>query len=140
MLRRIPACISPDLMHAIMSMGHGDEIVFADGDFPAATYSRRLIRADGHRVVTLLEAMLPFFPVDTFVEKPILTMDASDWSEEEPPSYHDFRNVIKRHDGRFKDFGYLKRFDFYDRARHAFAVVATSEPEGNLLLTKGCIT
>ena len=47
MLRNIPACISPDLMHALMSMGHGDEIVLADADFPAATYSKRLIRADG---------------------------------------------------------------------------------------------
>ena len=60
MLRNIPACISPDLMHALMSMGHGDEIVLADGDFPAATYSKRLIHADGLDVATLLEAILPF--------------------------------------------------------------------------------
>ncbi len=53
MLRNIPACISPDLMHALMSMGHGDEIVLADADFPAATNSKRLIRADGLDVGTL---------------------------------------------------------------------------------------
>ncbi|MBW8003635.1 MAG: hypothetical protein FVQ80_16755 [Planctomycetes bacterium] len=59
-------------------MGHGDEIVLVDADFPAATYSKRLIRADGLDICTLLEAILPFFPLDSFVEKPVLTMDCSE--------------------------------------------------------------
>ncbi len=136
MLRNIPACISPELMHALMTMGHGDEIVLADADFPAATHSRRLIRADGLDVCTLLEAILPFFPLDSFVEKPALTMDCSEWGDE-PESYQRFREVIRRYDNHFTDFELLKRFDLYERAGNAFAVVVTSEADGNIVLKKG---
>jgi len=136
MLRNIPACISPDLMHALMSMGHGDEIVLADADFPAATHSRRLIRADGLDVCTLLDAILPFFPLDTFVEKPVITMDCSEWGDE-PESYERFRKVIKRHDKNFTDFELLKRFELYERVKNAYAVVVTSEADGNVILKKG---
>ena len=136
MLRNIPACISPDLLHALMSMGHGDEIVIADADFPAATNSRRLIRADGIDVATLLEAILPLFPLDPFVERPVITMDCSEWGDE-PESYNRFRKIIKKHDDNFSDFELEKRFDLYERAAKAFAVVVTSEADGNLILKKG---
>ncbi len=136
MLRNIPACISPDLMHVLMSMGHGDEIVLADADFPAATYSKRLIRADGLDVCTLLDAVLPFFPLDVFVERPVITMDCSEWGDE-PESYERFREVIKKHDKKFTDFELLKRFDLYERAANAYAVVVTSEADGNVILKKG---
>ena len=136
MLKNIPVCISPDLMHALMSMGHGDEIVLADADFPAATYAKRLIRVDGLDVGTLLEAILPFFPLDTFVEKPVITMDCSEWGDE-PKSYERFRKIIKKYHEKFSDFELIKRFDFYKRTQNAFAIVATSEPDGNLILKKG---
>jgi len=136
MLRNIPACISPDLMHTIMSMGHGDEIVLADADFPAATNSRKLIRADGVDVATLLEAILPFFPLDPFVERPVITMDCSEWGDE-PESYNRFRKIIKKHCDDFRDFELEKRFDLYDRAAGAYAVVVTSEADGNVILKKG---
>ena len=136
MLRNIPACISPDLMHALMSMGHGDEIVLADADFPAATYSKRLIRADGLDVTTLLEAILPLFPLDQFVERPVITMDCSEWGDE-PESYERFRDIIKKYHTDFKDFELEKRFDLYKRASDAYAVVVTSEADGNLILKKG---
>jgi L-fucose mutarotase len=136
MLRTIPACISPDLMHALMSMGHGDEIVLADADFPATTYSKRLIRADGLDVAVLLEAILPFFPLDQFVERPVITMDCSEWGDE-PESYERFRAIIKKHQADFKDFELEKRFDLYKRATDAYAVVVTSEADGNVILKKG---
>jgi len=117
-------------------MGHGDEIVLADADFPAATHNRRLIRADGLDVCALLEAILPFFPLDSFVEKPVLTMDCSEWGDE-PESYQRFREVIRRYDSHFTDFELLKRFDLYERANNAFAVVVTSEADGNIVLKKG---
>jgi L-fucose mutarotase len=135
MLRNIPACISPDLMHALMSMGHGDEVVLADADFPAATYSKRLIHADGLDVATLLEAILPFFPLDCFVEKPVISMDCSEWGAE-PESYARFRK-IKKHFDKFTDFELMKRFDLYERADKAYVTVVTSEPDGNVILKKG---
>jgi L-fucose mutarotase len=136
MLRNIPACISPDLMHALMTMGHGDEIVLADADFPAATHAKRLIRADGVDVATLLSAILPFFPLDSFVDSPVLTMDCSEWGDE-PESYERFRKIIRDADGSFTDFELLKRFDLYKRAADAYAVVVTSEADGNVILKKG---
>jgi L-fucose mutarotase len=135
-LRKIPPCISPDLMHALMSMGHGDEIVLADADFPGVSHARRIIRADGVDVVTLLDAILPFFPLDRFVQKPVLTMDCSEWGDE-PQSYGKFRDAIRHADGEFVDFEYLPRFEFYSRAEKAYAVVMTSEPDGNVILKKG---
>jgi len=136
MLRNIPGCISPDLMHVLMSMGHGDELVLADADFPGVSYSKRLLREDGTDVTELLEAILPFFPLDTFVTHPVVTMDCTEWGEN-PESYDRFRKIIQVHDKNFGDFGYEKRFDFYERASRAFAVVITREADGNLILKKG---
>jgi L-fucose mutarotase len=136
MLRNIPGIISPDLMRAMMMMGHGDEIVFADADFPVPAAARTVIRMDGVRTGPLLEAVLPFFPLDHFVEKPVITMDCSEWGPE-PESYRRYREVLGKHDPKFKDFELLKRFDLYRRAVGAFAVVVTGEPDGNLILKKG---
>jgi len=136
MLKNIPPCISPDLMHALMSMGHGDEIALADADFPAVTNSRKLIRADGLDVATLLQAILPFFPLAPFVDKPVITMDCSEWGDE-PESYNRFRKIIQKYNDGFSDFEFEKRFDLYRRAADAFAVVVTSEADGNMILKKG---
>ena len=136
MLKNIPAIISPDLIHALMSMGHGEEIVFADADFPASSYSKKIIRMDGVRIEALLEAVLPFFPLDSFVKHPAITMDCSEWGPE-PESYERYRQLIRKNDDSFTDFEFLKRFDFYDRAAQASVVVVTSEPDGNVILKKG---
>lgn len=136
MLRNIPACISPEMMYTLMSMGHGDEMVLADADFPAETNSDNVIRADGLDVATLLEAILPFFPLDPFVDPPAITMDCSEWGDE-PESYERFRKIIKKHYDKFTDFELEKRFDLYERARKAFAVIVTSEADGNVILKKG---
>ncbi|NQT26251.1 fucose isomerase [candidate division KSB1 bacterium] len=138
MLRNIPVCISPELIYTLMCMGHGDEIVIADADFPAYTYSKEVIRADGLDVATLLEAILPFFPLDAFVDKPVITMDCSEWGNE-PESYERFRKIIKKHHNKFSDFELEKRFDLYERASKAFAVVVTSEADGNVILKKGSV-
>jgi L-fucose mutarotase len=140
MLKNIPACISPDLMHALMSMGHGDEIVLADADFPGAALAQRLIRADGVALDVLLKAILPFFPLDPFVKQPVATMDYRPWSAVEPSSYARFRKIFDEQQTQVKDFEQVERFAFYERARRAFAVVMTAEPDGNLILKKGVCT
>ncbi len=124
------------MVHAFMSMGHGDEIVIADADFPAATHCQRLIRADGLDVSTLLEAILPLYPLDTFVDSPVATMDCSPWGDE-PESYARFRKIIGKHHSQFKDFELVERFELYERAKQAYAVIVTSEADGNVILKKG---
>ena len=139
MLKNIPSIISPDLMYVMMRMGHGDELVLADGDFPADTFSKRVVRADGLRIADLLKAILPFFPLDTFVDKPVAIMAPGGKDAEEPASWKEFREIISKYNRHFVDFEYIKRYDFYKRAKDSFAVVATSEPDGNIILKKGVV-
>ncbi|MEG1655876.1 MAG: RbsD/FucU domain-containing protein [Christensenellaceae bacterium] len=141
MLRNIPEIISPDLMKAIMEMGHGDEICFTDVNFPAQSMGQRVIRADGHDIAELMEAILEFMPLDSFVAAPCILMDAPKGAA--PKVWDVYEDVIKRKDfaNAFTKFEFCERFAFYERAKKCFAVVATSEHEGysNIILKKGVI-
>lgn len=140
MLKGIPPIISPDLMKTLMEMGHGDEIVFADGNFPAAANAKRLIRCDGHNIKELLAAVMPFFPLDAWVERSAAVM-ASDAGADRPAVWNVYQEIIKQHEQGFPGFEYVERFAFYERARQAFAIVATSETaaRANVILKKGVV-
>ena len=75
MLKHIPAILTPELLKVLMEMGHGDEIVIADGNFPGAAIAQRLIRLDGHGVPEILDAVMQFFPLDSYTEKPVGLME-----------------------------------------------------------------
>ena len=141
MLKGIPKIISPDLMKILMEMGHTDEIVIADGNFPAATCAKRLIRCDGHDVPDLLDAILKFFPLDTYVEYPVSLMAVVPGDPYKPTIWEKYREIIKKNDSNFKDFEMIEKFEFYERTKKAFAVVATSEAAlyANIILKKGVI-
>ncbi len=143
MLKGIPEIISPELMKTIMEMGHGDEICFGDVNFPAQSMGKdnRVIRADGHTVTDLLDAVLQFFPLDVFVKQPVAVMDPGD--SPRPEVWDEFESIIKNRDfsNAYKDFEQVERFAFYERAKKCFAVVATSESAGYscVILKKGVI-
>lgn len=139
MLKNIPAILSPELLYNMMRMGHGDELVLADGDFPVETYSQRVVYAYGHEISDMLGAILQFFPLDPFLEKPVYIMAMVDEDAEEPLNWKKYREIISKYEKRFTDFEYVERFDFYKRAKSSFLVVATSEPDGNLILKKGVV-
>ena len=140
MLKGIPSILSPDLLKTLMEMGHGDEIVLADGNFPSASVARRLLRSDGNRVPELLEAVLGLLPLDTFVERAVAVMAVVPGDSSRPAIWQKYREIIQRHE-EFSDFDYVERFAFYDRARQAYAVVATSEGAAyaNIILKKGLV-
>ena len=142
MLKHIPPCISPELMAVLMRMGHGDEIVLADGNFPAESHTQRSVRADGHGVPELLDAILKFFPMDTFVDHPASVMQPVDPTTPEPPIWSEYRQLLAKHEGREIDLRPVERFRFYDLARSAYAIVATGETAiyANLILKKGVVT
>ncbi len=142
MLKGIPSVISPDLMSVLMRMGHGDDLVLADGNFPAESHARHIVRADGHGVTALLRAILPFFPLDTFVEHAALVMQPVDLQTPEPPLWSDFRSLLTQSEGRPISVQPIERFRFYDLAKSAFAIVATGESAAyaNLILRKGVVT
>ena len=141
MLKHVPPVISPELMHTMMEMGHGDELVIADGNFPAETCAQRLVRADGHGVPVLLEAILKFFPLDVYVEKPVALMQIVPGDPVKPTIWEEYRKILKASGEPFTDFENVERFAFYERAKDAFAVVATSEAAlyANIILKKGVV-
>lgn len=141
MLKGIPNIISPELLKILMEMGHGDEIVIADGNFPSANCAKRLIRADGHNVPELLEAILTLFPLDTYSEDPLHLMSIVPGDTIAPTIWSEYEKIVKFHFSQFKKFNNLERFDFYDRAKTSYAVIATSEKSlyANIILTKGVL-
>ena len=141
MLIGIPSVFSPDLLKVLMEMGHGDEIVLADGNFPAASIARKLVRSDGNNIPNLLDPMLQFFPIDNLVDRPVALMAVGPGESYTPTIWEEYRQIIKRHVENFSEFELVERAAFYERARQAFAVVATSEMAlfANVILRKGVV-
>ena len=140
MLRGISPLISPDLLHALAQMGHGDEIVFSDALFPAHSVGRRVIRLDGVDLPSLIEAIMPLFPIDTYVADSVVMMAAPPDDTEDPDLPDKYRRAIEKHNPDAPKTTFLEdRQDFYARAREAFCVVVTGSvvKYGNLLLKKG---
>jgi len=124
-----------------MEMGHGNEIVIADGNFPAASIAQKLIRLDGHNVPDVLKAILEFFPLDTYVEKPVGLMAVVPGDNIKPVIWKEYKKIIKESKEPFTDFEFIDRFEFYERAKNAYAVIATSESAlyANIILKKGVV-
>jgi L-fucose mutarotase len=139
MLKGISPLLSPDLLHVLASMGHGDELVLADANFPAATHARRLVRLPGASAPEVLQAVLGVLPLDDFVPQAALTMQVVGDAAARPPVVGEFDAVLQIH-GCPASAG-LERFAFYERAAAAFAIVATGETRvyGNILLKKGVV-
>lgn len=141
MLKGIAPCIGPDLLKTLAEMGHGDEMVLADAHFPGHSTGRRVLRADGLSVTTLLEGILPLFDLDTYAD-PLVMMGAVPGDKLDPAVEQQYLEVIRRHAPSAKAPVRIDRFAFYARARDAFAVVMTGETRqyGNLILMKGITT
>ena len=140
MLKNIPAILSPELLKVLMEMGHADEIVIADGNFPAASIAQRLVRLDGHDVPTILRAVVQLFPLDRYVEKPAAVMQVVPGDTTKPVIWDEYRSIL-RADSAFTEFEQVERFAFYERAKKAYAVIATGESAlyANIILKKGVI-
>ena len=141
MLRNINPLLSPELLHALRAMGHGDEIVLADANFPAEGLGPACIRADGSDASDLLRAILSVLPLDSFVDDPALSMAVVGDAEAIPEAVRDFQTIIHEEADCPRQIQSLERFAFYERAATAFAVVQTGERRlyGNLILKKGVI-
>ena len=144
MLKGISPVISPELLKILMEMGHGDELVIGDGNFPAETMGKGgiVIRADGHGVCEILDAILTLFPLDTYVAHPVKLMAVMAGDSVETPIWDEYKSIVKRHDERGEGaFENVERFAFYEEAKKAYCVIATSESAlyANMILQKGVI-
>jgi L-fucose mutarotase len=141
MLKGIPNIISPDLMKILMEMGHGDEIVIADGNFPAESLGKRVIRSDGHDGVEILKAILKFFPLDKYVDSPVILMEPKD-KDMKIPIWNDYRDIINKYSENKTNIKQISRNEFYKRSEKAYAIIASSELQlyANIILKKGVIS
>ena len=138
MLKGIPKILPPDLVKIMMEMDHGDKIVIADGNFPCHSVGQRVVHLDGHNVPEIMEAMLKLFPLDTY-SKPVALMSIVPGDNVETPIWETYRQLIKPHTN--DDVTFIERFAFYEEAKKAYAVIATSEKAlyANVMLTKGVV-
>ena len=144
MLKGIPSILSPELLKVLCEMGHSDRIVIADGNFPAESMGKNsiVIRCDGHGVPELLDAILQVFPLDTYVEKPVSLMAVVPGDTVETPIWDEYKRIISKYDDRGADIvANIERFDFYEKAKEAYAIIATGEGAlyANVILQKGVI-
>jgi hypothetical protein len=145
MLKGIPKILSPELLKVLCEMGHGDRIVLADGNFPAESMGKDaiVVRADGHGVPELLEAILRVFPLDPYVDRPVQLMELVPGDTVKTPIWDVYTGIVQKYDARGKDaIGHIERFAFYDEAKKNYAIVATGEsaPYANIMLQKGVVT
>jgi L-fucose mutarotase len=141
MLKGLDPLLSPDLLRTLRAMGHGDELVIVDANYPAEASGRPVLRFDGHPATTLLDAVLSVLPLDTFVPQAAWCMAVVGEPDAEQPIFEEFRASIRKHEGAGFGLAKLERFAFYERANRAFAVLATGERRlyGNIILKKGVI-
>jgi L-fucose mutarotase len=140
MLLNIPSILSPELLKILMEMGHGDEIVLSDGNFPAETLGRRVVHAHGHGVSPLLDAILQLMPLDTYVEHSVALMTAKEGDPSVPDIWEEFHYIISTYEPE-AGIETIGRQTFYERAKDAYAVVATGESAiyANIILRKGVV-
>ena len=138
MLKSVDPLLTGELLAILSDMGHGDEVVIADANFPAASVARRLVRLPGSTATDVLDAVLSVLPLDDFVDRPAAAMDAPG---ERPAIYPAFEAALARAEGRPLELEPVERFAFYDRAKAAYAVIATGERRlyANIILKKGVL-
>lgn len=142
MLRSISPLLSPDLLHALASMGHGDTVVIADANFPAASMGQRSVRLDGVCATKTLEAVLSLLPLDTFITDPAKTMQVVGDPETVPDIVQEFQTLIDTKADAPAQISTLDRFAFYEASKAAYLIIQTGETRlyGNIILTKGVIS
>ena len=139
MLKGIPKIISPELLKVLCEMGHGDEIVIGDGNFPSQSMGKICIRCDGHSATDILDAILQVFPLDTYAQ-PLYLMEKVKGDTVETPIWDKFKEITAKY--TTAEFEHIERFAFYERAKNAYAVIATGESAlyANVIIKKGVVT
>lgn len=141
MLINIDPILSPELLHALRSMGHGDKLVLADANFPSASLAKKLIRLDGVNIPNATKAILSVLPLDSFVDYPVERMEIDDNPDEINDVHQDLIDVLKISAGDKWRVGSIERFKFYEEAKQAYMIVSTTDARafGCFIITKGVI-
>ena len=140
MLKGIPPLLGPELLATLRAMGHGDELAIVDGNYPAAEHARRLVRADGHGLIEVIDAVLAVLPVDDFVPRALFSSSVKGDPAVLDPIHHEIIATCAKHAPEQSVIA-LAGAEFYERVKQAYAVVATGEPRlyGNFIVRKGVV-
>ena len=147
MLKGIDSRLNAEVLFALRAMGHGDVLVIADTNFPSDQVARstvlgELLRMDNLTAAEAAEAVLSVMPLDTFVDDFAGRMEIVDDPKKVPPVQAEVQEVINAAEGRERPMISIERFDFYDLAREAYAVIQTGERRfyGCFMFRKGVIS
>lgn len=139
MLKGLPKILSPELLKILSEMGHGDELVMGDANFPSVTMGQRVVRADGIKGTEMLEAILKVIPLDTYAKENFMLMETTN-GDPTPEIWTKYDKIADKEDKNVKK-AMIERYAFYERAKKAFVVIATGEEAiyANIILKKGVI-
>ncbi len=147
MLKNIPSILTPELLKVLCEMGHSDRICIGDGNFPGASMAKAegaiFLRADGHGIPELLDAILKVMPLDTYTETPAMLMEKMERDRDlEIPVWKEYQEIIAKNDARGeKAVGAYERFAFYEEAKKCYCIIQTGETAlyANIILQKGVV-
>jgi len=141
MLKHLDPLLTPELLHVLRAMGHGDEIAIVDANYPAESAGPQVVRLDGVDATRALDAVLSVMPLDDFPPEACWRMEVVGAPKEEQPIFDEFRKVIAAREGAKFKLASLERFAFYERANASYAIIATGERRlyGNIILKKGVV-
>lgn len=141
MLNHVPKNLSPELLKILMEMGHGDELVIADGNYPAASNARNLVRLDGQGVPEVLASILELLPLDQYVDEPVALMEVVKGDPTVPVIWDEYEKILAEKTGALPNIQHMERASFYERGKKAYAIIATGEEAiyANILLKKGVV-
>lgn len=142
MLKNIPRILSPELLKVLMEMGHGDELVLCDGNYPKLGQPERVIDCDGHGIPELMEAILKFFPLDPYVEYPVILMQVLPGDPVKTPIWETYRGIVKKYEEHDIQDQAIDKYKFYERGAKAYAALRTGETAmyANVILKKGVVS
>ena len=141
MLINISPTLSPDLLFHLRSMGHGEQLILADANFPYNKYNKNIIRLDGVNIPKAAEAILSVFPLDSFIAEPVKRMEIDGKPDEINDVHQDLIDTVHKVSGPNWKIGSIERQQFYLEAKETFAVITTSDtrPYGCFIFTKGVL-
>lgn len=140
MLKKIPKNISPKLLKVLSEMGHGDELVIGDGNYPSESMNDNVIRYDGNAISELLKSILELYPLDSYADNQVFLMAITAGDDYQPKIWQEYEEILND-SGEPHQIEYLERYAFYERSKNAYAVIATGEESlyANIILKKGVV-
>ena len=141
MLKHIPKLLTGELLKILNDMGHGDTLVLADANFPAAAQGTKVVYTPGADAVQMMDAILHLMPLDQYVDCPVKLMAVNPGDDYIPTIWDDFKASVIKNNGPVT-IEFIDRFRFYEEAKKAYAIIATGESAlyANIMLQKGVVT